>query len=166
MMARFFEFGEVSKRNSKSIGVLPFENTEAGKTDSILEHLPDPFYAADIREYQVTNPSKKVIDNIGAKILSYEILDDNAEGEPAIAAVKISNEIFGTQFHPEADPESMLYHFNRPDEKKQIVDSYGEKKYGRMLEILQEPNAVKLTRKTVIPNFLNGAIDELNKVLI
>ena len=85
---------------------------------------------------------------------------------PAIAVVKINNEIIGTQFHPEADPESMLYHFNRPDEKKQIVDTCGEEKYNRMLEILQEPNAVKLTRKTVIPNFLNGAIDELNKVLI
>ena len=166
MMARFFEFGDVNKRNSKSIGVMPFEITEPGKTNFILEHLPNPFYAADIREYQVTNPNKKVIEDIGAKILSYEILDDNAEGEPAIAAVKISNEIFGTQFHPEADPESMLYHFNKADEKKQIVDIYGEEKYNRMLEILQEPNAVKLTRKTVIPNFLNGAIDELNKVLI
>ena len=103
---------------------------------------------------------------MGAKILSYEINDDNTESEPAIAAVRISNEIVGTQFHPEADPESMLYHFNRPDEKKQIVDLYGEKKYNRMLEILQEPNAVKLTRKTVIPNFLNQAIDELSKVLI
>ncbi len=60
----------------------------------------------------------------------------------------------------------MLYHFNRPDEKKQIVDTYGEEKYNRMLEILQEPNTVKLTRKTVIPNFLNKAIDELSKVLI
>lgn len=166
MMARFFEFGDVSKRNSKSIGVMPFEKTESGKTNIIFEQLPNPFYAADIREYQVTNPNKKVIDDIGAKILSYEILDDNVNGEPAIAAVRISNEIVGTQFHPEADPESMLYHFNRPDEKKQIIDSYGEEKYNRMLEILQEPNAVKLTRKTVIPNFLNGAIDELIKVLI
>ena len=166
MMARFFEFGEVSKRNSKSIGVMPFEKTESGKADNILNRLTNPFYAADIREYQVKNPNRKVIDDIGAKILSYEILDDNAEGEPAIAAVKISNEIFGTQFHPEADPESMLYHFNRPDEKKQIVDTYGKEKYIQMLEIIQEPNAVKLTRKTVIPNFLNGAIDELNKVLI
>jgi len=166
MMARFFEFGDVSKRNSKSIGVMPFEKTESGKADNILNRLTNPFYAADIREYQVKNPNRKVIDDIGAKILSYEILDDNAEGEPAIAAVKISNEIFGTQFHPEADPESMLYHFNRPDEKKQIVDSYGKEKYIQMLEIIQEPNAVKLTRKTVIPNFLNGAIDELNKVLI
>jgi len=166
MMARFFEFGDVSKRNSKSIGVMPFEKTESGKADNILNRLTNPFYAADIREYQVKNPNRKVIDDIGAKILSYEILDDNAEGEPAIAAVKISNEIFGTQFHPEADPESMLYHFNRPDEKKQIVDTYGKEKYIQMLEIIQEPNAVKLTRKTVIPNFLNGAIDELNKVLI
>jgi len=166
MMARFFEFGDVSKRNSKSIGVMPFEKTESGKADNILNRLTNPFYAADIREYQVKNPNRKVIDDIGAKILSYEILDDNAEGEPAIAAVRISNEIFGTQFHPEADPESMLYHFNRPDEKKQIVDSYGKEKYIQMLEIIQEPNAVKLTRKTVIPNFLNGAIDELNKVLI
>lgn len=166
LMARFFEFGNVSKRNSKSIGVIPFEKTEQCKTDIILEQLPNPFYAADIREFQVTNPNKKVIDDMGAKILSYEILVDNAEGEPALAAVKISNEIFGTQFHPEADPESMLYHFNRPDEKKQIIDIYGEEKYNRMLEILQEPNAVKLIRKTVIPNFLNKAIDELSKVLI
>ena len=166
MMARFFEFGDVSKRNSKSIGVMPFEKTESGKTNIIFEQLPNPFYAADIREYQVTNPNKKVIDDIGAKILSYEILDDNVNGEPAIAAVRISNEIVGTQFHPEADPESMLYHFNRPDEKKQIIDSYGEEKYNRMLEILKEPESVILTRKTVIPNFLNGAIDELIKVLI
>lgn len=165
MMARFFEFGKVNKRNSKSIGVMPFEKTESGKTNIILEQLPNPFYAADIREYQVTNPNKKVINDMRANILSYEILDDNAVGESAIAAVRISNEIVGTQFHPEADPESMLYHFNRPDEKKQIIDSYGEEKYNRMLEILQEPNAVKLTRKTVIPNFLNKAIDELNKVL-
>jgi len=165
MMARFFEFGKVNKRNSKSIGVMPFEKTESGKTNIILEQLPNPFYAADIREYQVTNPNKKVINDMRAKILSYEILDDNAVGESAIAAVRISNEIVGTQFHPEADPESMLYHFNRPDEKKQIVDTYGEERYNRMLEILQEPNAVKLIRKTVIPNFLNKAIDELNKVL-
>jgi len=80
MMARFFEFGNVSKRNSKSIGVIPFEKTEPGKTDIILEQLSNPFYAADIREYQVTNPNKKVIDDIGANILSYEFLNDSTEG--------------------------------------------------------------------------------------
>ena len=128
MMARFFEFGDVNKRNSKSIGVMPFKKTEQAKANNILSKLPNPFYAADIREYQVTNPNIKVFDDLGAEILSYEFPDNNTGSEPAIAAVRISNEIFGTQFHPEADPESMLYHFNRPDEKKQIVDTYGEEK--------------------------------------
>jgi GMP synthase-like glutamine amidotransferase len=165
MMARFFEFGKVSKRHSKSIGVMPFKKTEQGRTNIILEKLSNPFYAADIREYQVTDPNKKVMDDLGAKVLSYEIPDNNTGSEPAIAALRLSKQIVGTQFHPEADPESMLYHFNKPDEKKQIVDIYGEEKYNRMLEILQVPNAVKLTRKTVIPGFLNQAIDELCEVI-
>jgi len=166
MMARFFEFGEVSKRDWKSLGVMPFTKTKEGKNDPILKELSNPFYAADIRQYQVTNPNKKNIEELGAKILSFEKVDDNAENNPAISVVRINSEIAGTQFHPEADPESMLYHFNKPEEKKQIIATYGEQKYNRMIEILQEPNAIKLTRKTIIPNFLNRAIDELSKVLI
>ena len=166
MMARFFEFGEVSKRDWKSFGVMPFTQTKEGENDSILKELSNPFYAADIRQYQVTNPNKKNIEELGAKILSFEMVDDNRGNNPAIAVVRISSEIAGAQFHPEADPESMLYHFNKPEEKKQIIATYGKQKYHRMIEILQEPNAIRLTRKTVIPNFLNQAIDELSKVLI
>ncbi len=166
MMARFFEFGEVSKRDWKSLGVMPFTKTKEGKNDPILKELSNPFYAADIRQYQVTNPNKKNIEELGAKILSFEKVDDNAENNPAISVVRINSEIAGTQFHPEADPESMLYHFNKPEEKKQIIGTYGRQKYNRMIEILQEPNAIRLTRKTIIPNFLNRAIDELSKVLI
>ena len=166
MMARFFEFGEVSKRDWKSLGVIPFTKTKEGKNDPILKELSNPFYAADIRQYQVTNPNKKNIEELGAKILSFEMVDDNAGNNPAITVVRINSEIAGTQFHPEADPESMLYHFNKPEEKKQIIGTYARQKYNRMIEILQEPNAIRLTRKTIIPNFLNRAIDELSKVLI
>ena len=166
MMARFFEFGEVSKRDCKSFGVMPFTKTKEGKNDPILKDLSNPFYAADIRQYQVTNPNKKIIKELGAKILSFEIADDTPGENPAITAVRISSEIAGTQFHPEADPKSMLYHFNKPDEKKQIINTYSKQEYQRMIDILQEPNAIKLTHQTVIPNFLNQAIDELSKVLI
>ncbi len=165
-MARFFEFGEVSKRDWKSFGVMPFTQTQEGENDPSLKELSNPFYAADIRQYQVTNPNKKNIEELGAKILSFEMVDDNRGNNPAIAVVRISSEIAGAQFHPEADPESMLYHFNKLEEKKQIIATYGKQKYHRMIEILQEPNAIRLTRKTVIPNFLNQAIDELSKVLI
>lgn len=81
-------------------------------------------------------------------------------------AVRISNEIMGTQFHPEADTESMLFHFKQDERKKQVTDKYGERRYDEMLRLLEDPKATKLTRKTVLPTFLRIAIEELNMVFI
>ena len=120
MMGRFFKFGSVNQRHSKSFGVMPFTLTKEGKSDYILKELSNPFYAADIRQFQVTDPNKKIIKELGAKILSYEIVDDDEKAQPALAAVRISDEIVGTQFHPEADPESMLFHFKQDERKKQV----------------------------------------------
>ena len=166
MMARYFEFGTVSKRNMKSFGVMPFSKTEEGDNDPILSALSNPFYAADIRQYQVTDPNNKKIEELGANILSFEIVDHKSDNEPAIAAVRISNEIVGTQFHPEADPESMLYHFKQPERKQQVVERYNEEHYYEMMELLKQPATIRLTRNTVIPNFLNRAIEELSKILV
>ena len=165
MMGRFFKFGRVSKRHSKSFGVMPFTITKEGKSDNILQRLSNPFYAADIRQFQVTEPDNKVFKELGAKILSFEIVDDNEKAQPALAAVRISDEIVGTQFHPEADPKSMLYHFKQDERKKQVVEKYGEERYFEMIKILERPDTIQKTRKTVIPSFLNYAIDELSTVL-
>jgi GMP synthase-like glutamine amidotransferase len=165
MMGRFFKIGTVNQRHSKSFGVMPFSLTKEGKADNILKGLSNPFYAADIRQFQVVEPDKKVIKELGAKVLSYEIVDDNVKAQPALAAVRISDEIVGTQFHPEADPDSMLYHFKQDERKKQVVDKYGEERYFEMIEILERPDTIQKTRKTVIPSFLNYAIDELSSVL-
>ncbi len=166
MMGRFFKFGTVNQRHSKSFGVMPFTLTDEGKSDLIFSGLSNPFYAADIRQFQVVNPNKTVIDELGAKILSYEIVDDNEQAKPALAAVRISSEIVGTQFHPEADPESMLYHFKQDERKKQVVEKYGEERYFGMIKILERPDTIKKTRMTVLPSFLNEAIDELNRVMV
>ena len=165
MMGRFFKFGIVNQRHSKSFGVMPFTLTEEGKEDLILNGLSNPFYAADIRQFQVTEPDKKVMEELGAKVLSYEIVDDSDQVQPALAAIRISNEIVGTQFHPEADPESMLYHFKQAKRKKQVVEKYGEERYFEMIRILERPDTIRKTRRTVIPSFLSNAIDELNVVM-
>jgi homoserine O-succinyltransferase/O-acetyltransferase len=165
MMGRFFRFGTVNQRHSKSFGVMPFTLTKEGKSDNILKGLSNPFYSADIRQFQVVEPDKKVIKELGAKILSYEIIDDNDKAQPALAAVRISDEIVGTQFHPEADPDSMLYHFKQNERKKQVVEKYGEERYSEMIRILERPDTIQRTRKTVIPSFLNHAIDELTAVM-
>jgi GMP synthase-like glutamine amidotransferase len=165
MMGRFFEFGQVNERHTKTFGVMPFSLTADGKSDIIFNGLTNPFYAADIRQFQVSEPDEKVINELGAIILSYEIIDDDRNAIPALGSVRISNEIVGTQFHPEADPESMLYHFKQDERKKQVVEKYGEERYNEMIEILQEPDTIQKTRSTVIPSFLNYAIDELTAVL-
>jgi len=166
MMGRFFKFGTVNQRHSKSFGVMPFNLTKDGKSDNILKGLSNPFYSADIRQFQVIEPDKKVIKELGAKILSYEIVDDNEKAQPALAAVRISDEIVGTQFHPEADPDSMLYHFKQDERKEQVVEKYGEERYFEMISILERPDTIKQTRKTVIPSFLKHAIEELNRVMV
>jgi GMP synthase-like glutamine amidotransferase len=165
MMGRFFKFGNVNERHSKSFGVMPFSLTEDGKSDIIFDGLSNPFYAADLRQYQVTEPDEKIINMLGAKILSNEIVDDDETAQPALGSVRISNEIVGTQFHPEADPESMLYHFKQDERKKQVVEKYGEERYDEMIAILKMPDTIRKTRSTVIPSFLNHAIDELTVVL-
>ena len=161
MMARYFQFGEVNTRFINSFGVMPFVKTNEGKNDPILKKLTDPFYAADIRHWQVVNPNKKMIDEFGAKILSWEIPEKENKDNPAITAIRISNEIVGTQFHPEADPGSMLYHFKQDERKKFIIDRYDEARYLEMIAMLEHPDKIKLTRETVLPSFLNKAIDEL-----
>ena len=165
MMGRFFKFGNINKRHLKVFGVMPFSLTEDGRSDIIFDGLSDPFYAADIRQFQVTEPDEKIIKGLNAKILSYEIVDDDKNAKPALGSLRISNEIVGTQFHPEADPESMLYHFKQEERKKQVVEKYSEERYDEMIEILKKPDTIQKTRMTVIPSFLNYAIEELSAVL-
>lgn len=166
MMARYFQFGNVNQRFINSFGVMPFEKTSDGSEDVILKSLTDPFYAADIRHWQVTEPNQKMINEFGAKILSWEIPEKENVNNPAITSVRISDEIVGTQFHPEADPESMLFHFKQDERKDFIIKRYNEEKYNEMIEWLKHPDKIKLTRKTVIPSFLNSAIQSLSKVTV
>lgn len=158
IMARYFKFGEVIPRNSKSFGVMPIHKTEQGENDPILNGLPDPFFAADFRDWQVVQPNEKVLNELGAKIICLEKERPHVEFERALMGIRISDEIVGTQFHPEADPASMYYHFRKPERKEQVVSKYGEEKYFEMLNLLEKPDSIPLTRKTVLPGFLSNAV--------
>ncbi len=162
MMGRFFKFAEVKKRKVESFGVFPFKRTMEGSEDILLKSLTNPFYAADFRKYHVVNPDMKKLKELGGEILAVE--SETAEnGNTALMAVRLSKEIAGAQFHPEADPDSMMYHFKQLDRKKQIIAKYSEGKYYEMISLLEQPDKIKLTRKTVLPNFLKEAIKNLKK---
>ncbi len=161
LMSRFFNLADVNKRDEKSFGILKFMKTPEGKSDSLLARLDDEFYAADFRQYQVVNPNEKTFSELNAKILATEIPSENNSDRLALMAIRISEEIAGTQFHPEADPKSMLHHLKQEERKNFVISKYGQEKYYEMLSLAESDSAIKLTRKTVLPNFLNFAIDKL-----
>jgi homoserine O-succinyltransferase len=163
LMARYYNFADVNMAPSKSYGLLPFDITEDGKADPLFKELSNPFYATDLREYQVVNPDKKKFNDLNAKILSIE--SENNGIDQALAAVRISNEIIGTQFHPEIDPKSMLYYLNKEDRKNQIIEKYNVKRYSEMLDFVNRPDKLLLTRKTILPNFLKSAIEKISPAI-
>jgi len=162
LMCRFFKLGEVTKRHSKSFGIHHVNKTADGFLEPIFEGLPEQFYIADFREWQVIRPDMKVCEQLGAKILCLEKERPHTSFERALMAIRISDEIIGTQFHPEADPASMYYHFRKPDRKEFVINKYGEAKYREMLEHLQKPESILLTHNTVLPKFITNAINKIN----
>jgi hypothetical protein len=76
-------------------------------------------------------------------------------------AVRFSPEMIGTQFHPEADPGGLLSYFLEEERKNSIVEEHGESRYDRMIRDLANPQKIQRTFETLIPTFLDHAIDAL-----
>ncbi|HOZ83052.1 MAG TPA: GMP synthase [Bacteroidia bacterium] len=161
MMAHHLGFGVVSERHSPSFGIFPIHKTDDGNNDRIIGRLPEPFYAVDSREWQVTTPDLDKIVHSGGKLLCLEKMRPHVPYERAIMGLRFSDEILGVQFHPEADAEGMYRYFDRPDKKEKIMELYGSEKYYDMIESLSDPNKIELTHHAIIPCFLADAIEHL-----
>lgn len=162
MACQHFDLGVVSQRDTMSFGTYPVHKTSWGKEEAFFEGLPDPFYIADFRRYQVLQPKQQRFKSMGAHILCLETLRPHVNVERALMAVRFSPEMIGTQFHPEADPAGLLEYFMQPERKKAIVEEHGESRYNRMIRDLAHPLKIQRTYDTIIPNFLENAIELLS----
>lgn len=102
-----WNLANVNLRKSYSFGVMPIHKARDGKRDFLLENLADPFYAVDSRAYQCIEPKLDNLKSLNMNIVAIEKMRPHIHLERAIMAIRFSPEIFGTQFHPEANPESM-----------------------------------------------------------
>jgi GMP synthase-like glutamine amidotransferase len=161
MMCRYFDLAEVTRRQSKSFGVMPVHKTPAGEQESLYEGLPDPFFAADFRDWQVVQPKQRVFQQLGAEILSLEKIRPHVDKERSIMAIRLSPEIVGVQYHPEADPEAMRVHAIKPERKQDIIERFGLEKYNELMQRLDDPGLLWRTREAIMPRFLVGAIQQL-----
>lgn len=163
MMCRFFGLGTIQERSRRSFGILPVNKTESGKREFLLSGLPDTYFAADFRNYEVVQPDSSAFRQLDAVVLSREARRIDPDQERALMAIRVSREFVGTQYHPEADPISMLDYFQKPDWKKQVVDEHGEKVYYDMISHLEAPDHILLTRRTILPLFLKDAIENISR---
>lgn len=163
MACKHFGLAEITKRNDTSFGVMSINKTKDGLNDLLFEGLADPFYAIDSRDYQVVQPKLSVFAKKGAKILSLEKIRDHVQYERAIMAVRFTDHLVGTQFHPEADPISFLSHLRNKEVKDKIRKMKGKRKFRNMLEDLVDDDKIYRTNETLIPNFLRSAITDLMK---
>ena len=159
LYCRQYQLGKVSMRKSTSFGVFPIHKTEAADFDILFAELPEPFYAADSRDWQVTEPNYLKLEEMGACILAIEKDRPHVGLERAMMAVRFSDYFYGTQFHPEADPAGMKKHFLTAEKKQQVIETHGIEKYTSMLTSLDDPQKLQFTQDKILPVFLNFAIN-------
>lgn len=158
MACRHFGLGQISQRKSTSFGVFAIHKTVDGLKDKLFRNLDNPFWAVDSRDFQVLKPDPKKFKLLGAKIIALEKIRNHVEYERAIMAIRFSDEIVGTQFHPEADPVSFLAHLKKPEIREKIITLKGKAKFRTMLEDLVDENKIYKTNEILIPNFLENGI--------
>ncbi len=162
LAVRYFNAGKVSARRKKSFGTFPVHSSNSGDRDPLFEGLDDPFWVADFREYQVLQANHTALARMGGAVLAFEKLREHVPLERAVMAIRFSREMVGTQFHPEADAEGMIIHFNDPERREAIYEEYGQERYQTMMGDLHDPERIDKTNTIVIPNFLRAAIAQLS----
>jgi len=66
---------------------------------------------------------------MGMKVVAIEKMRPNIQLEKALMAIHFSDEIFGTQLHPEANPACMLENLKDESNKQAMVNNFGMEKY-------------------------------------
>lgn len=161
LYCRHYKVGNLNQRKSTSFGVFPVNLLESGIEEPIFKDLKDPFYVVDSRDYQLIEPDHKLLEKLGAKILCIEKNRPHVPFERAVMAIRFSEHIIGTQFHPEADALGMSLHLQTETKKKVVIENHGEEKWKSMISHLNDPDKILYTYSHVLPNFFNHAIAQL-----
>ncbi|MGF1922747.1 MAG: type 1 glutamine amidotransferase [Bacteroidia bacterium] len=164
LACRKYGLGHVSQRKSNAFGIFPISLTDDGQKEPVFNGLANPFYSVDSRDWQVIQPDPFDFEAKGAKILAIEKERPHVALERCVMAIRFSDQIIGTQFHPEADPIGMKMYLLQDEKKTAIIKNHGEDKYLDMLNSLDDPERIRLTQSVILPNFLDEAIHAFQEV--
>lgn len=152
-----WKLGNICKRKSYSFGVMPVHKTEEAEQEFLFKNLPDPFYAVDSRAYQFIEPDHDRFEELGMKIVAIEKFRPHINLERAVMAIRFSEEIFGTQFHPEANPAGMIENLKDEKNKQAMIENFGMEKYLETVDRMDDEDKIILTQAQILPRFLQFA---------
>lgn len=161
-----WKLGNICKRKSYSFGILPIHKTEEGEKEYLFQNLPDPFYAVDSRAYQFIEPNLERFEELGMQIVAIEKYRPHISLERAVMAIRFSEEIFGTQFHPEANPQGMKESLKDEKYKQAMIENYGIEKYLETLDRSDDEDKIVLTQSQILPRFLQFAAKKLSQLML
>ncbi|WP_284463139.1 GMP synthase [Chryseobacterium sp.] len=152
-----WKLGNICKRKSYSFGVMPVHKTREGRDEFLFKNLPDPFYAVDSRAYQFIEPDHERFEELGMTVMAIEKFRPHINLERAVMAVRFSDEIFGTQFHPEASPEGLIENLKDDKNREAMIENFGMEKYLETMDRIDDEDKIILTRNQILPRFLQFA---------
>ena len=76
-------------------------------------------------------------------------------------AIRFSDEIFGTQFHPEADPKGMLENLKDDKNREAMIENFGVEKYLETIDRMDDPDKIVLTQAQILPRFLQHSAEQI-----
>lgn len=166
LICRHYKLATVCKRKSNSFGVFPIHLLPGGKDEPVFNGLKDPFYCVDSRDYQIIQPNHHQLHKMGATILAIEKERPHVPLERAVMAIRLNENMIGTQFHPEADAIGMSLYLQTDEKKKTVIENHGLEKWQSMIEHLNDPDKIMWTYSHILPNFLFHSLENLQLVEI
>jgi GMP synthase-like glutamine amidotransferase len=164
LACRHYKVANVTKRRSTAFGVFPVHMLHEARDEQVFAGLNDPFYGVDSRDYQVIQPNHNRLREMGARLLCIEKDRPHVPLERAIMAIRFSDYMIGTQFHPEADAIGMSMYLQTEEKKKTVIESHGYDKWESMIRHLNDPDKILWTYAHILPNFLNDAVEQILEV--
>lgn len=161
LACQHFGIATLTKRKSTAFGIQPVHKTFWGLKDEVFAKLKNPFYVVESRDWQVVQPDLGEFKKKGATILALEKIRTHVEYERAIMAVRFSDEMVGTQFHPEADADGLIKYMESEEMKEKVITKHGAEKYHRTLKLLSDEDKIEHTRDIILPYFITSCISRI-----
>jgi len=166
LACQHFGIATLTKRKSTAFGIQPVHKTHWGLGDEIFKKLKNPFYVVESRDWQVVQPDLGEFKKKGASILALEKIRTHVEYERAIMAVRFSDEMVGTQFHPEADADGLIKYMESEEMKEKVITKHGAEKYHLTLQLLSEEDKIEQTRNIILPSFIANCISRIKSPVL